>query len=154
MKLRVDFALLGPELKLARDVCIELSPRRIEAIEPRCTETPDLYIASSVAIPPLCNAHTHPMDTAFAEYGEDRELGDLVSLPRGLKYHKLVETDMNTLIDAVTTYLRRAAENGVVLLGAVAELGSTGVEVFRKVFSPWIAVDVYPQPHPDRARDL
>ncbi len=154
MKLKVDFALLGSELKLEKNVCIELSPRCIEAIEPRCAEAPDLYIASSIAMPPLCNAHTHPMDAALAEYGEDMELSDLVSLPRGLKYRKLVETDTNTLIDAVAVYLRRAAESGVVLLGAVAELGSLGIEIFSKVSSPWIAVDVYPQPHPNRARDL
>jgi len=154
LRIKVDYAFIGHDLKLERDVCIDISSRGIESIEPSCRETPDLYIASSIAIPPLCNAHTHPMDVVIAEYGEELELHQLVSLPNGLKYRKLAEIDKHRVAEAVTAYLRRAVENGVILLAAIAEFGDLGIEIFKEASTPWIAVDVYPQAHPDRARDL
>ena len=94
------------------------------------------------------------MDVVIAEYGEELELHQLVSLPSGLKYRKLAEIDKHRVAKAVTAYLRRAVENGVILLAAIAEFGDLGTEIFKEASTPWIAVDVYPQAHPDRARDL
>lgn len=57
IRVRVDAALIGEGLTLAKDVCIDISKKSIEHIESDCEYAGDIYIPSSIALPPLCNAY-------------------------------------------------------------------------------------------------
>ncbi len=152
MRLCVDYALVGKELVLKKNVVFEISSGRIESIsveDNRC----DLYIPNSVALPPLCLAHSHPLDNALQDYGEDRRLEELVSLRHGLKYQLLENLDDVQLIEATRLFFLDALRNGVLVLGVYAEFGSRGVNIVERAkLQPWIKV--YPQPEPSQCEDL
>ncbi len=107
-----------------------------------------------MALPSLCSAHSHLLDYAFPEAGEEKTIEELVALPGGLKYRLLAKTPRRVLLERLSLLPRLLGEKGVGIVYSYAELGDEGVSILRRVFSgTGIVVEPYPQPLRPGLRD-
>jgi len=149
-RLCVEWACLGPGLRLARRVAIEFSSRAIESVEQEWRFCDD-KLPNHLLTPPLFNAHTHPMDRAWAGYGLGIGISKLVSPRGGIKYRLLrraLDEDPHVLERALETFSLECIRCGVVAVVAVAEMGDEGAELVR------IPSIVAPQPPPSEIGDV
>ncbi len=154
IRICVEWLLRGSELRLWRYATIEVTDREISEIE-RGWVSCDIELRSFLAMPPLFNPHVHPLDRAWAGYGLGSTISSLVSPRKGMKY-RLLREDMDSgarsIAKALEEFSRECIVNGVVLMGAVAEMGFEGVELLGKYLkAPFIPL---PQPPPEEMSDL
>ncbi len=131
-------------VKTRSDQCIESETLNFSAGCPAGYED----LAGHVGLtPPPCNAHSHLLDYALADLGEHLKIGDLVALPRGLKYKVLREIDDETITDRLEQLASLLiAEHGTTGVAGYAELGDRGVRLLKKGLSRVKWLDLYPQP--------
>jgi len=153
LRICVEWLLEDTWLRLRRYVSLELTDREISEISEGWSYC-DIELRNFVALPPLVNPHTHPMDRAWAGYGLGLPIEKLVSPQGGLKYRLLsedIESGGTRIARALEEFSRECIVSGVVLIGAVVEMGFRGVEVVKKHLRvPYIAL---PQPPPEDVGD-
>ncbi len=147
MRICVDYALIGTNLDLERNICISIENNRISQITGYTSTSPDVYIPSSIAIPITANCHAHCLDAALPSIGEDLELELVVSPRRGIKYAEISRCSIDKLTECAKLYLAHAFRQGVIVVASYAELESLGVEVLARASSS-IPVIVVPFPQP------
>jgi len=150
LRIKVDYVFINENLELIENACIDISSSSIINIESNCKDVGDIYFPSSIALPPLCNAHIHILDNALVEYGEDQKLSNLVSLPYGKKYELLKKLSKDTILKSIKEVLTEALNNGVLFLGALLEFGDEGVQYLRKIESLSPIIKIFPQPPPEQ----
>jgi len=119
----VDYALVGPSLRVVENACIEVDSRVIHRIDTESSCGCDHRFRNSVALPPLCNAHIHVLDLHLLGYGVDKELGELVSMHGGIKYRRL-ESILSSIdiAESLRAVKRLARSSGILALGMIVEL--------------------------------
>ena len=150
----IEWAVLGPDLKLSRKVVVEISSKRIENIEEGWSYCDD-KLDEHILTPPLFNAHTHPMDRAWAGYGLGMDISNLVSPSKGIKYRlleKALESDPKIIAEALHRFSIECISSGVVAIAAIAEMGREGAELVSKEL--WVPHILLPQPHPSEIHSL
>lgn len=143
-----DYVVAGSELELLKDACVEFSDEGI-VVGVGASRSPGkpCSVVPGYIMPPLCNGHIHVLDYALAEAGEDKPLESLVAHPTGLKYKLLEALGEARLEAALKTLAARLQDEGVLYVGAYAEMGFTGAKLVSRVLSGFgLRVRLLPQP--------
>ncbi len=83
-------------------------------------------------LPSLCTGHSHLLDYALAEAGEELGLARLFSQPSGLKYQLLLSSQPSTLPERLEKLSRVLAGLGVGAVASYAELGCYGGQLLSR----------------------
>ncbi|WP_228546783.1 amidohydrolase family protein [Hyperthermus butylicus] len=143
-----DYVVAGSELELLRAACIEFNEEGI-VVGVGASRSPGRPCSAvpGYIMPPLCNGHIHVLDYALAEAREDKPLESLVAHPTGLKYKLLEALGEAKLEAALRTLAARLQDEGILYLGAYAEMGFSGAQLVSTVLqSSGLRVRLLPQP--------
>ena len=103
-KIFSDFALIGKDLELHRNVCIKISENGIIEGIKDCDKTQYLNPLGkdrTILIPGLINSHTHIADNIGKEIGLNKPIKDVVSGPNSLKHNLLRNLDEDYKIQSI-----------------------------------------------------
>ncbi len=133
MQIKAGLALIGEDLELMKDVCIEINDEGIiESIEKgnSCNN----YIGNNnlIAIPQPANAHVHSGDNNFPEYGIDKSLHELVAYPNGLKHKLLNSLSYDELVNGISSFYETAYNLGLGLVVDFREGGGIGCKASKE----------------------
>ena len=88
---------------------------------------------STIMIPGLINSHVHIGDSFAKELGFNKELGEIVAPPFGLKHKLLRQTSEETIIIGIKKAISEMLSNGITCFVDFREGGLEGVNLLRKV---------------------
>ncbi|MFX0003073.1 MAG: amidohydrolase family protein [Candidatus Hodarchaeota archaeon] len=133
------YALLGEDLELKQNVNLEIdSTGKIlevsyDNITTHLDILPDSF--SSLLIPGFINSHVHIGDSFAKELGFNKDLGDIVAPPFGLKHKLLRSTSQAIKIKGIQNAILEMLSNGITFFIDFREGGVEGINLLRKAVS-------------------
>lgn len=132
---RAKLAVLGDELRVEKDICLNIKDGIIESITSSAACGVNAFGGDSLIVTPQpALLHTHSADHAFTEYGVDRDLESLVAPPDGLKHVKLSKLDKEPIVESILEFYRLAWRYGVGLLADFREGGGVGCSLAKEAY--------------------
>ncbi|MFX1378014.1 MAG: amidohydrolase family protein [Promethearchaeota archaeon] len=134
-----EFALLGEDLDLKQNVNLEIdsSGKIIEIsydnIQKHIKILPDCQ--SSILIPGFINSHIHIGDSFAKELGFNKELGEIVAPPFGLKHKLLRVTPEAIKVKGIQNAVQEMLSNGITFFIDFREEGVKGIKLLKEALS-------------------
>ncbi len=131
-----NYALIGENLDLKQNVNLEIDQNgRITNIS--CDNiSEDIEILPNrqtfLMIPGLINSHVHIGDNFAKELGFNKELGEIVAPPFGLKHKLLRQTPKDIKIKGIQNAVLEMLSNGITYFIDFREEGVEGVKLLKK----------------------
>ena len=133
------YALLGEDLELKQNVNLEIdqSGKIIEISYDNITKNLEILPdgQSSLLIPGFINSHVHIGDSFAKELGFNKDLGDIVAPPFGLKHKLLRLTSEDTKIKGIKNAVLEMLSNGITFFIDFREGGVEGINLLKKALS-------------------
>ena len=133
------YALLGEDLELKQNVNLEIDStgKILEISYDNITTHLDILPdgLSSLLIPGFINSHVHIGDSFAKELGFNKDLGDIVAPPFGLKHKLIRSTSQAIKIKGIQNAILEMLSNGITFFIDFREEGVEGINLLRKAVS-------------------
>ena len=131
-----QYALLGEDLRLARDVILHIDAGVLEQIEENAPmRGVDHAFSNTLVVPAFVNAHTHLGDSVAKESAWNATLDQAVG-SSGIKFQKLKER-ASEISKAIQQIIQNMVESGVGAFVDFREGGLKGVQLLKKLTSAY-----------------
>ncbi len=134
-KIFSDFALIGEDLELKKNVIIEISKKGIiDKIynSDKIKNKNLLRNSKTILLPGFINSHTHVADSIAKELGLNRPLQEVVSGPYSLKHSILRNTNKSLIIEGIQHAVNEMLANGITFFIDFREMGINGIELLKE----------------------
>ncbi len=133
------YALIGENLDLKQNVNLEIDENG-RIIHISCDNiSANIEILPNhqtfLMIPGLINSHIHIGDNFAKELGFNKELGEIVAPPFGLKHKLLRQTPKDIKINGIQNAVLEMLSNGITFFIDFREEGVKGVKLLKKVLA-------------------
>ncbi len=134
-----NYALIGDNLDLKQNVNIEIDQNgritniSFDEISGKIEILPNHQ--TSLMIPGLLNSHVHIGDNFAKELGFNKELGEIVAPPFGLKHKLLRQTPEDIKINGIQNAVLEMLSNGITFFIDFREEGVEGVKLLKKALA-------------------
>ena len=130
------YALIGENLDLKQNVKIEIDRdgRILNITFDEIIEKTEILPNNKtfLMIPSLFNSHVHIGDNFAKELGFNKELGEIVAPPFGLKHKLLRQTPKDIIIDGIQNAAKEMLANGITFFIDFREGGLEGINLLKK----------------------
>ena len=135
--IHIPYGLIGDNLDLKKNVSVSVDTEG-KIIDISHEDLNDNILPlklkqSTIMIPGLINSHVHIGDSFAKELGFNKELGEIVAPPFGLKHKLLRQTSEETIIIGIKKAISEMLSNGITCFVDFREGGLEGVNLLRKV---------------------
>jgi len=133
------YALIGENLDLRQNVNLEVNQygKIIDLSYDNNTKNLEFLPneSPSLLIPGFINSHVHIGDSFAKELGFNKELGDIVAPPFGLKHKLLRETPETLKIQGIQNSVLEMLSNGITFFIDFREGGVEGISLLKKALT-------------------
>ena len=130
------YALIGENLDLKQNVKIEIDQdgRILNIYFDEIIEKTEILSKNQtfLMIPGFINSHVHIGDNFAKELGFNKELGETVAPPFGLKHKLLRQTPKDMIIDGIQNAAKEMLANGITFFIDFREGGLEGINLLKK----------------------
>ncbi|UCC19430.1 MAG: amidohydrolase family protein [Promethearchaeota archaeon] len=133
------YAFIGENLDLRQNVNLEINQngKIIDLSYEIISKNVDLLLndSSTLLIPGFINSHVHIGDSFAKELGFNKELGEIVAPPFGLKHKLLRQTPETIKLQSIQNAVVEMLSNGITFFMDFREGGVEGINLLKKALA-------------------